>query len=147
MMGPQTGAQDRLSYSFNLDTYVPPDHLLRGIDHGLDLSDLLQSSSTVLQLHGTSFDRSRLMIRMLIIGYCFGIRSERRLCEEVQFNRPTDGSAVWELRTKYRITRRSQRTARTISAERCLRYVFERVLQRCIDGAWSEAKGSRSMQA
>lgn len=27
-----------------------------------------------------------LMIRMLLIGYCFGIRSERRLCEEVHLN-------------------------------------------------------------
>lgn len=27
-----------------------------------------------------------LMIRMLIVGYCFGIRSERRLCEEVHLN-------------------------------------------------------------
>ena len=28
----------------------------------------------------------RLLIRMLIVGYCFGIRSERRLCEEVHLN-------------------------------------------------------------
>jgi hypothetical protein len=26
------------------------------------------------------------MIRMLIVGYCFGIRSERRLCDEVHLN-------------------------------------------------------------
>lgn len=26
------------------------------------------------------------MLRMLIVGYCYGIRSERRLCEEVSLN-------------------------------------------------------------
>jgi hypothetical protein len=42
MMGQQGGGQDRLFYSFNLDEHVPPDHLLRGINQFLDLSDLRQ---------------------------------------------------------------------------------------------------------
>ena len=40
MMGRQSSDQDRLFYSFDLETIVPLDHLLRGIDNFLDLSDL-----------------------------------------------------------------------------------------------------------
>ena len=45
MMGCQAGGQDKLFYSFNLEEYVPQHHLLRGIDHYLDLSDLRQHLS------------------------------------------------------------------------------------------------------
>ena len=86
MMGPQAGAQDRLFYSFNLDAYVPPDHLLRGIDRCLDLGDLRDHLAPFYSHTGCPSIDPELMIRMLIIGYCFGIRSERRLCEEVQLN-------------------------------------------------------------
>ena len=42
MMGQKAEAQERLFYSFNLESHVPEDHLLRGIDHFLDLSELHQ---------------------------------------------------------------------------------------------------------
>jgi transposase len=81
MMGEQGDGQDRLFYPFNLDEHVPQDHLLRGIDQFLDLSDLRQH----LASHYSNTDRPsidpELMICMLVIGDCFGIRSERRSCE------------------------------------------------------------------
>ena len=86
MMGQQAGAQDQLFYSFNLDRYVPRDHLLRGIDRFLDLSDLRQHLGAFYSNTGRPSIAPELMIRMLVIGYCFGIRSERRLCEEVHLN-------------------------------------------------------------
>src|SRR6187397_469016 len=86
MMGQQGGGQDRLFYSFNLDEHVPPDHLLRGINQFLDLSDLRQHLAGHYSNTGRPSIDPELMIRMLIIGYCFGIRSERRLCEEVHLN-------------------------------------------------------------
>jgi transposase len=86
MMGQQGGGQDRLFYSFNLDEHVPPDHLLRGINQFLDLSDLRQYLAGYYSNTGRPSIDPELMIRMLVIGYCFGIRSERRLCEEVHLN-------------------------------------------------------------
>ncbi|MBA3505272.1 MAG: transposase [Betaproteobacteria bacterium] len=86
MMGEQGSKQDQLFYSFNIDDHVPADHLLRGVDRFLDLSDLRQHLATFYSNTGRPSIDPELMIRMLVIGYCFGIRSERRLCEEVHLN-------------------------------------------------------------
>ena len=83
MMGQHSGNQDRLFYSFNLDDHVPANHLLRGINQFLDLSDLRSYLAPFYSHTGRPSIDPELMIRMLIVGYCFGIRSERRLCEEL----------------------------------------------------------------
>jgi transposase len=86
MMGQHGGDQDRLFYSFNLNDHVPADHLLRGIDRFLDLDDLRQHLAPFYSHTGRPSIDPELMMRMLLVGYCFGIRSERRLCEEVHLN-------------------------------------------------------------
>jgi transposase len=86
MMGQRGGTQDKLFYSFNLDDHVPRDHLLRGIDQVLDLGDLRKHLAPFYSHTGRPSIDPELMIRMLVVGYCFGIRSERRLCEEVHLN-------------------------------------------------------------
>ena len=91
MMGKQSSGQERLIYGFNFESHVPQDHLLRGIDHFLDLGDLRQHLTNYYSSTGRPSIDPELMIRMLVIGYCFGIRSERRQCEEVL----TDPVATW----------------------------------------------------
>jgi transposase len=86
MMGTKGGDQDRLFYSFNLDKHIPADHLLRRIDRFLDFSQLRQRLERFYSHTGRPSIDPELMIRMLLVGYCFGIRSERRLCEEVHLN-------------------------------------------------------------
>src|ERR1700676_3495573 len=86
MMGQLDSGQDKLFYSFNLDNHMPHTHLLRGIDRALDLSDLRQHLAPFYSPIGRPSIDPEFMIRMLIVGYCFGIRSERRLCEEVHLN-------------------------------------------------------------
>jgi transposase len=86
MMGQQGGSQDELFYSFNLESHVPSDHLLRGIDRCLDLSELRQQLAPYYSHTGRPSIDPALMVRMLLLGYSFGIRSERRLCEEVHLN-------------------------------------------------------------
>jgi len=86
MMGHNWNNQDRLFYSFNLDEHIPQNHLLRGIDRCLDLSELRQHLADYYSHTGRPSIDPELMIRMLIVGYCYGIRSERRLCEEVHLN-------------------------------------------------------------
>src|ERR1700682_4256059 len=86
MMGQQASSQDRLFYSFNLEARVPADHLLRGINQFLDLSELRRHLAPFYSHTGRPSIDPELMVRMLIVGYSFGIRSERRLCEEVHLN-------------------------------------------------------------
>jgi transposase len=86
MMGQQAGNHEQLFYAFNIENHVPQDHLLRGIERFLDLHDLRQNLTEYYSHTGRPSIDPELMIRMLVIGYCFGIRSERRLCEEVHLN-------------------------------------------------------------
>jgi transposase len=65
---------------------VPADHLLRSIDRFVDLSDVRRDLAPFYSATGRPSVDPELMMRILIIGYCFGIRSERRLCEEVHLN-------------------------------------------------------------
>ena len=85
MMGRQVEAA-RLFYEFSLERHVPAEHLLRAIDRVVDLSSLRAHLRPFYSEIGRPSIDPELMIRMLIIGYCFGIRSERRLCEEVHLN-------------------------------------------------------------
>jgi transposase len=85
MMGTQA-APERLFYDFCLEDHVPDDHLLRRIDRFLDLSDVRQKLKPFYCSIGRPSIDPELMIRMLIVGYCLAIRSERRLCEEVHLN-------------------------------------------------------------
>jgi transposase len=86
MMGRLNRDQGQLFYSFNLDEAVPDDHLVREIAAVLDLSWVhAELAPYYPQLGRPSIDPV-LMIRMLIIGYVFAIRSERALCRDVQVN-------------------------------------------------------------
>src|SRR5579862_2683063 len=86
MMGPRQVEQGALFYNFSLDAHVPADHLLRSIDRFVDLSELRRELAPFYSSTGRPSVDPELIIRMLIVGYCFGIRSERRLCEEVHLN-------------------------------------------------------------
>ena len=85
MMGHQATKREYF-VSISLDEYIPEDHLLRAVDHYLDLSEFRQHIAGFYSHTGRPSIDPELIIRMLIIGYCYGIRSERRLCEEVGTN-------------------------------------------------------------
>ena len=86
MMGLRQVEQAALFYEFSLERHVPPDHLLRSIDRFVELGELRRELAGFYSSIGRPSVDPDLMIRMLLIGYCFGIRSERRLCEEVHLN-------------------------------------------------------------
>ena len=86
MMGPRQVAQGALFYEFSIEHHVPGDHLLRRIDRFLDLSEIRGYLAPYYSDRGRPSIDPELMIRMLMVGYCFGIRSERRLCDEVHLN-------------------------------------------------------------
>jgi transposase len=86
MMGHRQVEQAALFYEFSLERHVPTDHLLRSIDRFVEFGELRRELAAFYSTLGRPSIDPELMIRMLIVGYCFGIRSERRLCEEVHLN-------------------------------------------------------------
>ena len=86
MMGRLSHDQEQFFYSFRLDEAVPEDHAVREIAAVLDLSWAHSELAPYYPEIGRPSIDPVLMIRMLIVGYVFGIRSERALCREVQVN-------------------------------------------------------------
>jgi transposase len=86
MMGQREGGQGQFFYAFDLDKVVPPDHLVRQIDAVLDLNWVHKELAPYYSHTGRPSIDPVLMIRMLIVGYVFALRSERRICAEVQVN-------------------------------------------------------------
>jgi transposase len=133
MMGERTVMQEALFYSFSLEQHVPADHLLRSIDRFVDLSDLRQRLAPFYSTTGRPSVDPELMIRMLIVGYCFGIRSERRLCDEVHLNL----AYRWfcrlglEGRVPDHSTFSKNRHGRFRDSD-LLRHVFEQSVRRCM---------------
>lgn len=86
MMGDRRVDQGALFYEFSLERHVPADHMLRAIDRFVDLEGVRAHVAPFYSQIGRPSIDPELLIRMLLVGYCFGIRSERRLCEEVHLN-------------------------------------------------------------
>ena len=133
MIGPQQVEQGSLFYEFSLERHVPADHLLRSIDPFVDLSEVRRELAPFYSSTGRPSVDPELMIRMLIVGYCFGIRSERRLCDEVHLNL----AYRWFCRLGLdgnvpdHSTFSKNRHGRFRESD-LLRRVFEAVLSRCI---------------
>ena len=88
MMGQQTSDQSQLFYLFNLEGRIPAGHLLRRINPIVTrlLAGMREKLVPFYSDIGRPSIDPELMIRMLIVGYCYGIRFERRLCEEVELH-------------------------------------------------------------
>ena len=88
MMGRQTGDQSQLFCLFNLERRIPAGHLLRRINPFVTriLVELREKLAPLYSEIGRPSIDPELMIRMLIVGYCYGIRFERKLCEEVELH-------------------------------------------------------------
>ena len=144
MMGRQTVDQSQLFYLFNLESRIPERHLLRRINP--IVTRILAELRTKLERFYSEIGRPsidpELLIRMLVVGYCYGIRSERKLCEEV------------ELHLAYRWFCRLDLDAQvpdhsTISVNRhgrfrdgdVLRELFEAVVRACMDAGLVKGEG------
>lgn len=142
MMGSQGSTQEQLFYSFSLEDQVPRDHLLRGIDRFLDLTELRPHLASFYSHTGRPSIDPELMIRMLIVGYCMGIRSERRLCEEVHLNLAYRWFCRLDLdhRVPDHSTFSKNRHGRFRQSD-VLRFVFETVLRRCMSEGLVRGEG------
>src|ERR1043165_1155961 len=134
MMGLRQVDQAPLFYEFSLERHFPSAHLLRAIDRFVDLSDVRSHLAPFYSSTGRPSIDPELLVRMLLVGYCYGIRSERRLCEEVHLNL----AYRWFCRLGLdgevpdHSTFSKNRHGRFRESD-LLRRLFETVLQRCID--------------
>jgi len=133
MMGPRQEAQGALFYEFRLDDQVPSDHLLRSIDRFVDLSPVRAHLAPFYSSIGRPSVDPELMVRMLLVGYVHGIRSERRLCEEVHLNLAYRWFCRLDLtdRVPDHSTFSKNRHGRFRDSD-LLRELFETVLRRCM---------------
>ncbi len=134
MMGPRQEAQPALFYEFSLDDHVPQNHLLRSIDRFVDLSGIRSYLADFYSHTGRPSVDPELLIRMLLVGYCFGIRSERRLCEKVHLNLAYRWFCRLDLsdRVPDHSTFSKNRHGRFRESE-LLRHLFETTVARCIE--------------
>ena len=134
-MGRRSIEQRPFFYEFDLDDIVPANHLLRRIDPFVReaLSDLHMELEPYYSATGRPSIDPELMIRMLLVGYCFGLRSERRLCEEVKLHLAYRWFCRLDLTAKvpHHSTFSENRLGRFRESE-LLRHVFERVVQVCM---------------
>src|ERR1700751_1008326 len=133
MMGRLKSDQGQLFYQFHLGEAVPEDHLARKIDAALDLSWLRGELADHYSSMGRPSIDPELMIRMLVIGYVFAIRSERLLCREVQVNlafRWLGGLGFEDKLPDHSAFSRARNERFRNSA--IFRRVFERVVEACI---------------
>ena len=134
MMGSRQEAQGALFYEFSIEDHVPGDHLLRSIDRFVDLGDIRRYLAPFYSSTGRPSVDPELMIRMLLIGYSLGIRSERRLCEEVHLNLAYRWFCCLDLADPVpdHSTFSKNRHGRFRDSD-LLRHLFETVVARCIE--------------
>lgn len=134
MMGSRRECQVALFYEFNLEDHVPAGHLLRSVDRFVDLSDVRAHLRPFYSDIGRPSVDPELMIRMLLVGYVMGIRSERRLCEEVHLNLAYRWFCRLDLGDPVpdQSTFSKNRHGRFRDSD-LFRQLFENVVARCID--------------
>ena len=143
-MGRQTGDQSQLFYLFNLEKRIPDGHLLRRINPIVTrvLADLHEKLTPFYSEIGRPSIDPELMIRMLIVGYCYGIRFERRLCGEVELHLAYRWFCRLDLNDKvpdhstFSVNRHGRFRDSGI-----LRHVFETVVRACMDAGLVRGEG------
>jgi transposase len=144
MMGRQSGDQASLFYEFRLEDRIPKDHLLRRIN--VFVAAVLCGVREQLKPHYSEIGRPsidpELMIRMLIVGYCYGVRSERRLTQEVELHLAYRWFCRLDLDDKvpHHSTFSENRLHRFWESD-VFRHVFERVVVACMAAGLVKGEG------
>jgi transposase len=144
MMGRRRGDQVSLFYEFRLDERVPKDHLVRRIDGFVTaaLADMHERLKPYYSEIGRPSVDPELMIRMLIVGYCYGLRSERRLTQEVELHLAYRWFCRLDLDDKvpHHSTFSENRLNRFRQSD-VFRHIFERVVSACMAAGLVKGEG------
>src|SRR4029453_4403810 len=142
MMGRQAGDQRQLFYPFNLEDRIPTGHLLRRINPIVTgvLAALREKVASFYSDNGPPSIDPELMMRMLLVGYCYGIRSERRLCEEVKLHLAYRCKLDLDEKVPHHSTFSVNRLGRFRESD-ILRHIFERVGGACMAAGLAKGGG------
>ena len=144
MMGRQTGDQSRLFYAFNLEQRIPAHHLLRRLNPVVThvLAGLRAKLEPFYSAIGRPSIDPELMLRMLIVGYCYGIRFERKLCEEIELHLAYRWFCRLDLDDKVpdHSTFSVNRHGRFRDSD-IFRHLFEAVVRACMDAGLVKGEG------
>jgi transposase len=144
MMGRQTGDQSQLFYAFNLEERIPDRHLLRRINPIVTgvLGELREGLRPFYSEIGRPSIDPELMLRMLIVGYCYGVRFERKLCEEVELHLAYRWFCRLDLEDKVpdHSTFSANRHGRFRDSD-IFRQLFEAVVRACMDAGLVKGEG------
>jgi transposase len=144
MMGRQSGDQASLFYEFRLEDRIPKDHLLRRINVFVTsvLGDLREQLQPYYSEIGRPSVDPGLMLRMLIIGYCYGLRSERKLTQEVELHLAYRWFCRLDLDDKvpHHSTFSENRLHRFRESD-VFRHIFERVVAACMAAGLVKGEG------
>src|SRR5260370_18069581 len=144
MMGRQTSDQSQLLYLCNRGERIPGDPLLRRVNPIVTrvLADLREKLAPFYSDIGRPSIDPELMLRMLIVGYCYGIRFERRLCGEVELHLAYRWFCRLDLDDKvpdhstFSVNRHGRFRASDI-----FRQLFEAVVKACMDSGLVKGEG------
>ena len=143
-MGRQSGDQTRLFYSFNLEERIPAHHLLRRLNPIVTriLAELRAKLKPFCSEIGRRSIDPELMLRMLIVGYCYGIRFERKLCEDVELHLAYRWFCPLDLDDKVpdHSTFSVNRHGRFRDSD-LFRWLFESVVRACMDAGLVKGEG------
>ena len=144
MMGRQSGDQTSFFYEFRLDDRVPKNHLLRRINVFVTaaLADVHEQLDSYYSEIGRPSVDPELMIRMLIVGYCYGLRSERKLTQEVDLHLAYRWFCRLDLDDKvpHHSTFSENRLHRFRESD-VFRHIFERVVAACMAAGLVKGEG------
>jgi len=144
MMGQQTGDQASLFYEFRLEDRIPKEHLLRRIN--VFVTPVLGGVREQLRPYYSEIGRPsvdpELMMRMLIVGYCYGLRSERKLTQEVELHLAYRWFCRLDLddRVPHHSTFSENRLHR-FRESGVFRHIFERVVAACMAAGLVKGEG------
>jgi transposase len=140
MMGQQQRT-DSLFYYFRLEDQIPEDHLLRLIDRHVDLSFVRERLKGLYSSTGRPSIDPEVLLRLLLVGYFYGITSERRLLEEVKMHLAYRWFTRLDLDQEIpdHSTFSKNRHGR-FRQSGVFREVFEEIVRRCLEAGLVEGK-------
>ena len=145
MMG-QHDRSEALFYYFRLEDQVPETHLLRLIEKHISFAFVLEKLKASYSDTGRPSIDPELLLRILLIGYLYGITSERKLVEDLRSIWRGAGSPVWASIRRSRITPRFRKTGTDGFRNRsCSRNCLSRSCGSVWKWDWCRASTCRSM--
>ena len=139
MMGRQSGQMSMVI--LDLSELIPENHLLRKINQIISFDFIYDLVAPYYPANGRPSVDPVSMFKMLLVGYLYGVKSERRLVQEVQLNIAYRWFCGFELTDKIPDHSTFSKTRLRKWNESCLfQEVFLEIIRRCVKSGLVDGK-------